>query len=83
MTAEEAAALEALLDPRLGDAVVPAELAERVAGGTTADLAAFRSERPIEWATRTVQQASEGVGGEQWRLARVRWLSGGRPLSRV
>jgi hypothetical protein len=61
---EEAAALEALRDPRIGPAHVPAAAAELVLANTShllepadpVELAAFTTQRPIEWATRTVPQ---------------------------
>lgn len=56
MTPEEAAALEAIRDPRIGPAHVPPELAAAVEDAEPADLAPFTTERPIEWAPRTLSQ---------------------------
>ncbi len=55
LTPDEAAALEACLDPRLGPEQA-GPLAGSLAGADASDLAPFTVERPIAWAARTLPQ---------------------------
>ncbi len=55
LTPEEAAALEACLDARLGPEQA-GPIAGSLAGADAIDLAPFTVERPIEWAARTLPQ---------------------------
>ena len=55
LTPDEAAALEACLDARLGPEQA-GPIAESLAGADAIDLAPFTVERPIEWAARTLPQ---------------------------
>jgi hypothetical protein len=56
LTPEEAAALEALRDPRIGRLHVSPELAAGIEDADLDELPPFTVERPIEWATRTLAQ---------------------------
>jgi hypothetical protein len=53
LTAAQAAALEAALDPRIGPSHAPEV---DVSAHDAAELAPFTTERPIEWAARTIPQ---------------------------
>ena len=55
LTPDEAAALEACLDARLGPEQA-GPIAGSLAGADAIDLAPFTVERPIEWAARTLPQ---------------------------
>jgi hypothetical protein len=54
LTAAEAAALEASLDPRIGPEYVPSDVS--LAAHEAWELAPFTTERRIDWAARTISQ---------------------------